>query len=147
MTDRLSGLAGLERLNVGSLQALGAADDFKLDRLAVVQRAIAIGNDRGEMYEYIFSGLALDETIALAGVEPLHGTLFFVHFLFLFSNESYLVLLSVDWAQKKAASLNLATALTPKPIQEQQTQNYVTTKNVRCLAPPTDCSSASSRLG
>jgi hypothetical protein len=79
--------------------------------LAVVQRAIAIRNDRGEMYEYIFSGLALDETIALAGVEPLHGTLFFVHFFVSLFNKSYLVLLSVDWAQKKAASLNLATAL------------------------------------
>jgi len=70
----------LQRLNVGGLQALGAADDLKLDRLAVVQRAIAIGDDRGEMDENVLSGLALDETKALAGIKPLHCSLFFVHF-------------------------------------------------------------------
>ena len=83
----------LQRLNVRGLQALGAADDFELDRLAVVQRAIAIRLDRGEMDENVLPGLALDEAIAFAGVEPLHCTLFFIHFSFLFSNKSYLVLL------------------------------------------------------
>ena len=37
------------------------------------------------MYEYIFPGLALDEAKALAGVKPLHGSLFFAHFVFLIS--------------------------------------------------------------
>jgi len=37
------------------------------------------------MYEYIFPGLALDETKALAGVKPLHCSLFFAHFVILFS--------------------------------------------------------------
>jgi len=43
------------------------------------------------MYEYIFPGLTLDETKAFAGVEPLHCSLFFAHFVILFSLKSYLV--------------------------------------------------------
>ena len=37
------------------------------------------------MYEYIFPGLALDEAKAFAGVEPLDCSLFFAHFVILFS--------------------------------------------------------------
>jgi len=40
--------------------------------------------DRGEVHEYIFSGLALDETKALAGVKPLDCSLFFAHFFYSF---------------------------------------------------------------
>ena len=80
-----SARCGLQRLNVGGLQALGAADDFKLDRLAVVQRLVAIRLNRGEMHEDIFSALALDEAKAFAGIEPLDCSLFFTHFCFLFS--------------------------------------------------------------
>jgi hypothetical protein len=76
--------SGLQRLNVRGLQALGAADDFELDRLAVVQRLIAIRLDRREVHEYIFSGLALDETKALAGIKPLDCSLFFTHFIYSF---------------------------------------------------------------
>lgn len=76
--------SGLQRLNVGSLQALGAADDFKLDRLAVVQRLVAIRLDRGEVDENVLSGLALDETKAFAGVKPLDCSLFFAHFFYSF---------------------------------------------------------------
>ena len=82
---------GLQRLNVRGLQALGAADDFEFDRLAVIQRLVAIRLDRGKMYEYIFPGLALDEAKAFAGVEPLYCSLFFAHFVILFSFKSYLV--------------------------------------------------------
>src|SRR5215475_2209629 len=77
---------GLERLDVGSLQTLGATHDFELNGLAVVQRLIAFRLNRGKMYEYIFPGLALNEAKALAGVKPLHGSLFFAHFLILFSS-------------------------------------------------------------
>src|SRR5262249_53322355 len=77
---------GLERLDVGSLEALGAAHDFELNGLTVVQGLIAIHHDRGEMDENVLSGLALDEAEALAGVKPLHGSLFFAHFLILFSS-------------------------------------------------------------
>jgi len=38
------------------------------------------------MYEYIFPRLALDKAKAFAGVKPLHGSLFFAHFVFLFSS-------------------------------------------------------------
>jgi hypothetical protein len=75
--------APLQRLNVRGLQALGAANDLKFDCLAVAQGAIAIRLDRGEMDENVLSGLALDETKALAGVKPLYSSLFFIHFLFL----------------------------------------------------------------
>ena len=78
--------SGLQRLNVGGLQALGTADDFKLDRLAVVQRLVAIRLDRGEVDENVLSGLALDEAKALAGVEPLDCSLFFAHCFLLFSS-------------------------------------------------------------
>ena len=37
------------------------------------------------MYEYIFPGLTLDEAKAFAGVEPLYCSLFFAHFVILFS--------------------------------------------------------------
>jgi len=75
---------GLQRLNVRGLQALGAADDFELDRLAVVQRLVAIRLDRGEMDENVLSGLALDEAKAFAGVKPLDCSLFFAHFFYSF---------------------------------------------------------------
>jgi hypothetical protein len=94
----------LQRLNVGGLQALGAADDLKLDRLAVVQRAIAIRLDRGEMDENVLSGLALDETKALAGIKPLHCSLFFVHFLFLFSIKAIWCYFTSVGHKKKAAT-------------------------------------------
>ena len=37
------------------------------------------------MYEYIFPGLTLDEAKAFAGVELLDCSLFFAHFVILFS--------------------------------------------------------------
>jgi hypothetical protein len=64
-------------LNVGSLQALGAADNLEFNGLALVERAIAVRLDGGEMDENVLASLALDETKALAGVKPLDCTLFF----------------------------------------------------------------------
>jgi hypothetical protein len=114
---------GLQRLDVGSLQTLRATHDFELNGLAVVQGLVAFRLDRGKMYEYIFPGLALDEAKALAGVKPLHGSLFFAHFVFLFSSlklsgallrilsrglpSSAAFCGSAQRAQKKAASLTL----------------------------------------
>src|SRR5882757_5607254 len=73
------------------------------------------------MYEYIFPRLALDKAKAFAGVKPLHGSLFFAHFVFLFSSlklsgallripsrrlpSSAAFCGSAQRAQKKAASL------------------------------------------
>ncbi len=74
----------LEGLDIRSLQALGALGDFEFNRLAIIQRLIAISHDRGEMDEYVLTALALDEPKALAGIEPLHCSLFFTHCFTLF---------------------------------------------------------------
>jgi hypothetical protein len=68
---------GLKSGDVCGLETLGTTSDFKFNRLAFVQRFVSISLNGGEMYEYIFAGLALDESKALAGVKPLYGSLFF----------------------------------------------------------------------
>src|SRR6266704_1782839 len=99
------------------------------------------------MYEYIFPGLALDEAKAFAGVEPLDCSLFFAHFVILFSLKKLFgapqtgtirckncflaqgsgrlqlrFFVSGFRAQKKAASLTRDRFTNLKAIQEQQTQ-------------------------
>ena len=74
----------LEGLYVRGLQTLGALDDFEFNRLAIVQRLVAISHNRGEMDENILTALALNEPKALAGIEPLHCTLFFTHCFYSF---------------------------------------------------------------
>ena len=69
-------LLRLEASDVRSLQALGALGDFEFNRLAFVQRLVAIRLDGGEMDENVLAGLALDEPKTLAGIEPLHCSLF-----------------------------------------------------------------------
>jgi hypothetical protein len=64
-------------LNVGSLQALRAAGNLEFDWLSLVEGAVALRLDGGEMDEHVLAALALDETKALAGVKPLYYTLFF----------------------------------------------------------------------
>jgi len=81
--------SGLEGLDVGGLQALWSLGNLEFNRLAVIQRLIAISHNRGEMHEHIFSTLALDETEALAGVKPLHCSLFFTHCVTLFCQPGY----------------------------------------------------------
>ena len=46
--------SGLEGLDVRGLQALRSFGDLEFNRLAVIQRLIAISHNRGEMYENIF---------------------------------------------------------------------------------------------
>jgi hypothetical protein len=70
-------VSGLQRLNVGSLRALRAADNLEFNGLSLVEGAVAVRLDRGEMDENVLAALALDETKALAGVKPLYCTLFF----------------------------------------------------------------------
>jgi hypothetical protein len=79
----------LEGLYVRGLQALGALGNFEFNSLAIVQRLIAISHDRGEMDENVLTALALDEAEALAGIEPLHCTLFFTHCFTLFRQPGY----------------------------------------------------------
>jgi hypothetical protein len=74
----------LEGLDVRGLQTLGALGDFEFNRLAIIQRLVAISHDRGEMDENVLSTLALDESKALAGIEPLHCSLFFTHCIYSF---------------------------------------------------------------
>jgi hypothetical protein len=76
--------SGLEGLDVGGLEALGSLGDFKFNRLAIIERLIAISHNRGEMDENVLTALALDEPEALAGIEPLHCSLFFTHCFTLF---------------------------------------------------------------
>lgn len=77
---------------VRSLKALGAASDFKFNRLAFVQRLVSFSLNCGEVHENVLAGLALDESKALARVKPLHCSLF-SQLCFSFLCLSYLVLL------------------------------------------------------
>jgi hypothetical protein len=87
--DQAEGSHPLEGLYVRGLQALGALGNFEFNSLAIVQRLIAISHDRGEMDENVLAALALDEAEALAGIEPLHCTLFFTHCFTLFCQPGY----------------------------------------------------------
>ena len=78
-------LCELQAGNVRCLQALGACGHFELNRLAVVQRFVPISLNCGEVDENVLAGLALDESKALTGIEPLYCSLFFqLCFSFLF---------------------------------------------------------------
>ena len=75
----------LQAGDVRRLQALGAARDFELNRLAIAQRFVTIPHNRGEVDENVLAGLALDESKALAGVKPLNCSSFLqLCFSFLF---------------------------------------------------------------
>ena len=89
MTPNGSPWDGLDAGHVLGLQALGALADFEFNRLALAERLVAIHLDGLKMHKDVLAGLALDEPVALAGVEPLHSTLF-SHCYFLFCL-SYLV--------------------------------------------------------
>jgi hypothetical protein len=71
-----SPLSRLEAGDVRCLQTLGATGNFEFNRLAFVQRLISLRLNGGEMNENIFAGLALNEPESLAGIEPLHCSLF-----------------------------------------------------------------------
>lgn len=70
----------LEAGNVLRLQALWTLFHFKFNCLAFVERLVSVHHDGGEVHENIFSGLALDESIALRSIEPLDCSLFLAHF-------------------------------------------------------------------
>lgn len=56
---------------VGRLEALGALQQVKLHRFALVERAIAVFLNSGKMHKYVFSGGALDKAISFRPVKPL----------------------------------------------------------------------------
>ena len=70
----------LKCANVLSLKAFGTLFHFKFDRLTFVERFVSIHDDGGKVHENVFPGLALDESIALRSIEPLHCSLFLAHF-------------------------------------------------------------------
>src|SRR5262245_60480327 len=63
----------LLRDDVAGLQAFGAAPDGKLDGLAFLQRAIAVGLDGGVMDENILSTFLGQKAVPFGGIEPLDG--------------------------------------------------------------------------
>jgi hypothetical protein len=60
--------------DVGRLKAFGALQQIKLHGLTLVERAVTILLYRGEVHEYVFTRGALDKSISLRPVEPLHCT-------------------------------------------------------------------------
>ena len=71
--------------DVCRLEALGALQQIKLHGLTLVERAVAVLLNSGEVHEYIFSRGALDESISFRPVEPLHCT-FLSHGKYSFHN-------------------------------------------------------------
>ena len=67
---------GLEAGDVRRLQTLGSAGDLEFNRLAFVQRLITFRLNGRKVDENVLAGLALDESESLAGIEPLHCSLF-----------------------------------------------------------------------
>jgi hypothetical protein len=74
----------LELLDALGLQAFGTLCDGELHRFAFGERSVSFRLDGGVMDENIISGSALDESIALRVVEPLHDTLFSLHIVSVF---------------------------------------------------------------
>jgi hypothetical protein len=62
--------------DVLGLKALRALLHFKLHKLALVQRLVAIHLNCGEVNEDILPGLTLNKAVPLRCIEPLHHTLF-----------------------------------------------------------------------
>jgi len=60
--------------DVGRLEAFGAFEQVKLHGFTLVQGAVAVLLDGGEVHENIFPRGALDKYISLRPVEPLHCT-------------------------------------------------------------------------
>ncbi len=66
----------LEGLDVLCLPALRALDYVKMNLLAFLQAAEAVGLNGGEVNENVLAVLAADESIALGVIEPLYCSCF-----------------------------------------------------------------------
>src|SRR5208337_3734278 len=62
--------------DIARLEALGAFEQIELDSFAFVQRTVAVLLDGRKMHEHILARGALDESVSLRPIEPLHSTLF-----------------------------------------------------------------------
>lgn len=65
----------LDADHVACLEALGAFQQIELHGFAFVERAIPVLLNRGEMYEDILPGGALDKSIPFGPVKPLYCAL------------------------------------------------------------------------
>jgi hypothetical protein len=71
------------RRNVRGLEALWTLGNLKFHRLTFVQRFVAVSLNGRKVNENVLAGLALNEPVALAGIEPLDRSLFSHVFSFL----------------------------------------------------------------
>jgi hypothetical protein len=95
----------LEGGDVRCLQALRAFSDVEFNRLPLGERPVPVSLDRGEVHENVLTGLALDESKSLAGIEPLYCSLFFHLFVpSLLSELSGASRAALSRKQKRAAS-------------------------------------------
>lgn len=76
---------GLQLGDVRGLEALGPLHHFEFHRRALLETAVAVSLDGGKVDEDVFTSSALDEAVALAGVKPLHGALFSVTHVCIYS--------------------------------------------------------------
>src|SRR5229473_1514599 len=67
--------SGLGADYVAGLKAFGAFEQIELYGLTLIERAVAVLLDCGEVYENVFPSGALDESISLRPVEPLYCSL------------------------------------------------------------------------
>ena len=63
---------GLGADDVRRLESFGALQQIKLHGFTFVERAVTVLLDGGEVHEYIFSRGALDKSISLRPIKPLH---------------------------------------------------------------------------
>src|SRR5271170_5243553 len=63
--------SGLGADYVTRLKAFGAFEQIELHGLTLVERAVTVFLNRGEMHKNVFSRGALDEAISLRPIEPL----------------------------------------------------------------------------
>jgi hypothetical protein len=75
--------------DVRRLKAFGALQQIKLHGLTLIERAVAVLLDRGEVHEHIFPRGALDESISFRPVKPLDCT-FLSHGNYSFHNREEL---------------------------------------------------------
>src|SRR5205807_1961479 len=68
---RSARLAGLHRAHVERVLALRPLLELEGDRLALLERAVAVHLDGAEVDEHVRGALTRDEAVALLGVEPL----------------------------------------------------------------------------
>ena len=72
----------LDARDVSGLESFGALIHFELDGFALVQAPVSRLLNRREVHEHILASRALNKTVALGSIEPLHCA-FFSHNLLL----------------------------------------------------------------